>query len=334
MPSERRLHDGRHDGLVPLESFDLSQIQTFAELLRAMGKTAFGGRQVGEAFDILLEMIGRRECQVVLTVSGAMTVAKQGQLICELIDRGLVQAIVATGALIAHGLTESIGLTHYRYDNSKSDETLFEQGYNRIYDTLEMEANLNDVESLIRSVMNESQPQDGVWSSARLCRAIGARLIQLDQGRGILRSAAERSVPVFIPAFTDSEIGLDVATWAMLSAFQGQASPATAADVFTTVPNFNPFLDLQEYARFVAQHRRNRHPYDWWWRTPQLGTAGLALLRCREFATRHKLGTASIQVRRSHLSRTRSLGRPIRLYLFRRCQLGQIRRSGPRRTLR
>ena len=107
MPSERRLHDGRHDGLVPLESFDLSQIQTFAELLRAMGKTAFGGRQVGEAFDILLEMIGRRECQVVLTLSGAMTVAKQGQLICELIDRGLVQAIVATGALIAHGLTES-----------------------------------------------------------------------------------------------------------------------------------------------------------------------------------------------------------------------------------
>ncbi|MCP4189161.1 MAG: deoxyhypusine synthase family protein [Planctomycetaceae bacterium] len=252
MSPERRLHDGRQDGLVPLESLDLSKVHTFTDLLRAMGKTAFGGRQLGEAFDILLEMIERSQCQVVLTLSGAMTVAKQGQLICDLIDRGLVQAIVATGALIAHGLTESIGLTHYRYDRSDSDEKLFEQGYNRIYDTLEMEANLNNIETLVRSVMSESNPTDGVWSSARLCRAIGERLAKLNEGRGILRSASEKNVPVFIPAFTDSEIGLDVATWAMRGALQGE-TPTAANDVFVAVPRFNPFLDLQEYARFVSQ---------------------------------------------------------------------------------
>ncbi|MFO0001542.1 MAG: deoxyhypusine synthase family protein, partial [bacterium] len=59
-----------------------------------------------------------------------MTVAKQGRIVCDLIDRGIVKAVIATGALIAHGLTESIGLTHYRYDAPKSDEMLFEQGYN------------------------------------------------------------------------------------------------------------------------------------------------------------------------------------------------------------
>ena len=39
--------------------------------------------------------------------------------------------------MVENGLTESIGLLHYRYDPNQSDQTLFERGYNRIYDTLE-----------------------------------------------------------------------------------------------------------------------------------------------------------------------------------------------------
>ena len=113
---------------------------------------------------------------VVLTISGAMTVAKQGRVICEMIDRGLVQAIVSTGALIAHGLTESIGLSHYRYSSEISDQALFERGYNRVYDTLEMESNLNDVEVIVRDVLNTESPPEGIWSSAQLCRALGKKL--------------------------------------------------------------------------------------------------------------------------------------------------------------
>ena len=250
----RHLHDGRSDGLVPLQPIDLNKTNTFAELLHAMSNTAFAGRQLGQAFEVLEEMAKNEKCAVVMTLSGAMTVAKQGQIFCELIDRGIVQAVVATGALIAHGLTESIGLTHYRYDPTKSDETLFEQGYNRIYDTLEMESNLNNVEAVVRKVLNDSQPEDGMWSSARLCRALGEELERLDEGPGILRSAFQNNVPVFIPAFTDSEIGLDVSTWAMKNAFEknGQdPSKMTSDEVFREMAPFNPFLDLQEYARFI-----------------------------------------------------------------------------------
>lgn len=248
----RELHDGRSDGLRPLKSLSMNEVSSFAGLLRAMSDTAFSGRQLGEAFDVLLEMV-RSDCHVVLTLTGAMTVAKQGQIVCDLIDRGIVNSVVATGALIAHGLTESIGLTHYRYDASKSDEQLFEQGYNRIYDTLEMESNLNDVERLVRLVLNESKPEDGVWSSARLCRALGAKLSELKDGPGILRSAFENDVPVFIPAFTDSEMGLDVATWAMNEALSKEdRGELTPDQVYQAVPAFNPFLDLQQYARRIG----------------------------------------------------------------------------------
>ncbi|MEA3364435.1 MAG: deoxyhypusine synthase family protein, partial [Candidatus Hydrogenedentes bacterium] len=218
------------------------------------------GRQLGRAFDIFVTMARDQECRVVMTLSGAMTVAKQGSIICEMLDRGLVDAIVATGALMAHGLTESIGLTHYAVNPDANDSVLFEKGYNRIYDTLEMESNLNSIAELVADVLTTEDPPDGVWSSALFCRALGQRLDEQDEGPGILRSAFKRDVPVFIPAFTDSELGLDFATWAMKSATKKQRGAQDASadpqSVFTTVPPFNPFLDLQEYARFVGRAKR------------------------------------------------------------------------------
>ena len=253
----RNLHDGRDDGLKPLESLDLREIKTSADLLRSMEKTAFAGRQLGKAFDVTLEMARDQQCKVVLTLSGAMTVAKMGNLICEMIERGLVDCVVSTGALIAHGLTESIGLTHYEYDPSHSDKKLFEQGYNRVYDTLEMEENLNNVEVLVRSVLREVEPPDGIWSSSRLCWELGRKLEELEEGRGILRSAFQHQVPVFIPAFTDSEVGLDVSIWAMKSALrESDASKLTHAEALQAIPSFNPYLDLQQYALLAAKAER------------------------------------------------------------------------------
>jgi len=250
----RELHDGAADGLTPLDSLDLAATESFSDLVRAMEKTSFAGRKLGEAFEILTEASRNDACRIVLTVSGAMTVAKQGLILCDLIDRGIARCVVATGALIAHGLTESIGLLHFRADPVRSDATLYREGYNRIYDTVEMEANLNDVESLIKSVLDAEAPGDGVWSSSRLCRAIGRHLSKRGEGRGILRSAYENDVPVFIPAMTDSEIGLDMALWAIDKAYPATSdrSALSPDEIFSSAPPFNPFLDLAEYARFIG----------------------------------------------------------------------------------
>ena len=254
--SSRRRSDGRSDGLTPIESLPIEEIGTFPELLRAMSRTAFGGRKLGEAFEVLLEMIRDQRCRVVLTVSGAMTVAKQGRIICRMLDRGWVDAVVATGALIAHGLTESLGRVHYRYESRHSDEELYRRGYNRIYDTLEMERNLDDVEELLHSVLSPGGAGRRNLVVGRALPGTGPAIEPAeDRGPGILSSAFRRGVPVFIPAFTDSEIGLDLANWAMerdLPATPEAREAAGPDEIFRAVPPFNPFLDLQEYARFAA----------------------------------------------------------------------------------
>ena len=178
---DRQLHNPIEDRLIPLEPLDLGKITSIDGLVRAMAKTAFTGRQLGEAADVLEAMALDEDAFIVMTLAGAMTVAKQGLIVTELIDRGIVNAIVSTGALMAHGLVEATGRAHFRANPEVSDEELYEQGYNRVYDTLEPEQNLDDVEEVMSAVL-ESWDHNEVMCSYKLNHAIGAYLAKRDQG--------------------------------------------------------------------------------------------------------------------------------------------------------
>lgn len=258
----RELRDGREDGFEPLESLDPSRIETFSDLLSAMRKTAFGGRQLGEAFEVLQAMTHDTDCMVVATLSGAMTVAKMGTLICRMIERGLIDVVIATGALITHGLSESVGLVHYRQPDGVTDPELYAKGYNRIYDTLEMEANLNDVEIIVQRALSKLDPKQ-VWSSSTITHELGRVLHEEYPGDGILKSAYRQGVPVFIPAFTDSEMGLDLSFWAMRRAIaegrvraDGRDHGDVVKELLQELPPFNPYQDLQRYARCIIEAKR------------------------------------------------------------------------------
>ena len=253
MSQKRDLHDGRDDGLTPLESLDLDAVTSFSDLLRGMSKTAFSGRSLGEALEVTTAMVKDPDCKVVLTLSGAMTIAKMGKLITKMIDTGMVQAVVSTGALMAHGLSEAVGLTHYRHDPRISDEELFGKGYNRVYDTLEMEANLNDVEEFNARAL-ERLGEDRELSSEIVCRTLGELLAEDSDGAGVLRSAFLKNVPVYVPAFTDSELGLDLATWTMKRAREQGARDIE--EMLAKTPAFDAFMDLNSFAKFALSAKR------------------------------------------------------------------------------
>src|SRR5271168_2721392 len=160
----RILHDPIADHLTPMYPLDLAKARTVDALVRAMGQTAFTGRQVGDAADVLEAMARDKDCFIVMTLAGAMTVAKQGLVIADLIDHGIVNAIVSTGALMAHGLVEAAGRSHFRYDPKMNDVDLYEAGYNRVYDTLEPETNLDFVERIVAQILKSWDASEVVAS--------------------------------------------------------------------------------------------------------------------------------------------------------------------------
>uniref|UniRef100_A0A7C5AL45 Deoxyhypusine synthase n=1 Tax=Desulfobacca acetoxidans TaxID=60893 RepID=A0A7C5AL45_9BACT len=246
-------HDGAKDGLEPLKPLDPKAIGDFDELLEAMSHTAFQGRSLGEAAEVLTAMLQDPEVTVVGTFSGAMSVAKMGLLLCEMIDQGWIKIVITTGALVAHGFIENLGRVHYKSPRDRSDRELYLQGYNRIYDTLEMEANLDYAEEVLREVLDALNHQE-VWASETLCRELGRYLASITDKPGLLRNAYLKGVPVYIPAFTDSELGLDLAGYMVRRALaQGSKFPEALTSVSL---KFNPFLDLGSYARRVMTAKK------------------------------------------------------------------------------
>jgi deoxyhypusine synthase len=246
MRKKGEFHDGVSDGLEPLAPLDLTKYETVSDLVAGMSRCSFGARSVGEAAKVLEAMVKDKDCFKVLTLSGAMTPAKMGLVVCDMIDWGMVDAIISTGAIMAHGMVESTGRAHFKHKESMNDVLLYQRGYNRIYDTIELESSLDDMELIFRKVMEDASSK-GSLGSYELNWLIGKRLAcDTDEcQRGILKSAYLKQVPVYVPAFTDSELGLDFGVYLRRMKLKGK-KPV----------KYDAFADLEDYTSRVLASKK------------------------------------------------------------------------------
>ena len=331
----RVLHDPVKDKLRPMFPLDLSKCRTVDELVRAMGDTAFTGRQIGDAADVFEQMARDKDCFVVMTLSGALTVGKMGLIFCDLIESGVVNAIVSTGALMAHGLVEATGYSHFRYNPNMGDKELFHAGYNRVYDSLEPETNLDHVEEVMDHIFKAWDAEDTACSW-KIHRRIGEYLHKTAQGRGILKSAFEHNVPIFVPAFSDSELGIDFALHKI--ARQKDKRPLL---------RFDPFLDFEKFADTMLATRRmgiltigGGVPRNWNSSADRQNSSSqlvAAVRRLRGAAGAARLqetSTEALQLWRADLPGAGPLGWLERKHVHGSSFLGKVCAAGRRRTFR
>jgi len=241
------MKDGSSDKLVPLESLDLTKYRTVSELVDGMSRCSFGARSVGEAAEVVQAMVEDEDCFKVLTLSGAMTPAKMGLVVCDMIDWGMADAIISTGAIMAHGMVESTGRSHFKHSEAMDDVQLYHKGYNRIYDTIELEQSLDDMELIFRKVVEDATGKRDSLGSYELNWLIGQYLAEntKDSQRGILKSAYLRKVPVYVPSFTDSELGLDFGVYLRRMKLKKKKPIA-----------FDAFVDLEDYTERVLASKK------------------------------------------------------------------------------
>lgn len=240
------------EGLRSLKSFKVRD-KSPDQIMRAMRDAGLSARRIAKGVDILEKGILDKDCKMVLTLSGITTISKMGGIICEMIDDGWIDCIVATGALIAHGIVEGAGGVHFEYDPSISDEELYEMGYDRIYDTLELESNLDDTALQLEEVWKPLIDSGKGIASSDFCREVGRMLNdKYPHQDSIMKSAFLKNVPVFIPAFTDSELALDLVSY---FAKRGLDKGMTFDEAIEDIHNlrFNPFIDLKRYFDFTRE---------------------------------------------------------------------------------
>jgi deoxyhypusine synthase len=179
------------------------------------GFQAFNAGRLAEACRIFSEkmLAPENDTTIGLTIAGAMTPAGLGGCVIELMDRGLVDFIISTGANLYHDLHYALNFTLRQGSPFLNDVELYEEGVIRIYDVLFPATVLLETDAYIREFLHRSG-LDGPTASADLHFRLGEDLLQRFPGsadHSVLARAALAGVPIYTSSPGDSSIGMNIA---------------------------------------------------------------------------------------------------------------------------
>lgn len=194
----------------PLQLGDAAAVKDFID--RVFGHSGFNARRLAEACRLYDRMI-QEDATVCLTLAGAMTPIGMSGVVVELMKRGLVDFIIATGANLYHDLHRPYGCPVVQGEADVDDEYLQSCGVARIYDTfIGEEETLLATDNVILKAISGLQA-DGPISTADLHYFIGQKVLEeaSDPEGSILATASRLGVPVFTSSPGDSSVGMNVA---------------------------------------------------------------------------------------------------------------------------
>ncbi|MGE3276913.1 MAG: deoxyhypusine synthase [Vicinamibacterales bacterium] len=179
------------------------------------GFQAFNAARLGEACRIYADkMLAKdHDTTIGLTIAGALTPAGLGGCFIELMERGLVDFVISTGANLYHDLHYALNFTLRRGSPFVDDRVLYDEGVIRIYDVLFPAQVLLDTDRFIRDFL-VSSGLEGAMSTAAFHYALGRHLLKARPGceaYSVVAAAAKAGVPIYTSSPGDSSIGMNVA---------------------------------------------------------------------------------------------------------------------------
>jgi deoxyhypusine synthase len=179
------------------------------------GFQAFNAGRLSEACQIFSEkmLAPENDTTIGLTIAGAMTPAGLGGCVIELMDRGLVDFIISTGANLYHDLHYALNFTLRRGSPFLNDVELYEEGVIRIYDVLFPATVLLETDSYIREFITRSGLNEPIATS-ELHYRLGRDLLDRFPGceeHSVVARAALAGVPIYTSSPGDSSIGMNIA---------------------------------------------------------------------------------------------------------------------------
>lgn len=179
-----------------------------SEILRAMERTGFQGRKLGEAARAWEKALQSPKCTIFLGITGAMVPAGMRRVLAHLIEERFVDVVVSTGAQVFHDIHEAMGGRHFQGTPFADDVALFEHRVDRMYDVYGSERAYRETDRLIASFV-DSLDLDRVYSSREFMDLLGGYLLSEGAAPDSVITAAHRAkVPLFLPALSDSSIGI------------------------------------------------------------------------------------------------------------------------------
>lgn len=177
------------------------------KLIEEMGKSGvLGAGRLYRATQLLSQIIKDEDTLVFLSIAGPMVPGGLRKVIRNLITRGDVDLLITSGANITHDLLEAFGGRHYR-NIAGNDERLCEMGMGRIGDIYTKSEDFEVFEQEIVRILSEINQNKTRFTIQELLYEVG-NVIQDENS--ILKTAADKGVPIYAPGIIDSMLGLQL----------------------------------------------------------------------------------------------------------------------------
>ena len=222
------------------------------------GFQAFNAARLGEACRIFGDkMLAKsHDTTIALTVAGAMTPAGLGGCVIALMERGLIDFVISTGANLYHDLHYALNFTLRRGSPFVDDRVLYKEGVIRIYDVLFPAQVLLDTDRFIRDFLVSSE-LDGSVSSAEFHEALGRHLLKVRPGcaaYSVVASAAKLGVPIYTSSPGDSSIGMNLAFHELINGSRLQINPSKDVNEVARAAQVGMFHDDEDIPTQVVTH--------------------------------------------------------------------------------
>lgn len=196
----------------PIHPLSLPGNESVADLIdNVYANSGFNGRRLAEAAQLFSRMI-REDATIALTMSGAMTPIGMSGPVIELLRRGFVDLIIATGANLYHDLHTAFDQPMVQGHWEVDDNELANAGVARIYDVFIGESQtLEATDSVIVEACRRID-HDQPMGTAELHHKMAVALAKVapKPERSLLLAAQQCDVPVFTSSPGDSSIGMNL----------------------------------------------------------------------------------------------------------------------------
>jgi deoxyhypusine synthase len=187
-----------------VDAVDVTRIRGLGDLLTAFQSTSIQARNLGRCLEVWENALtDRKRPTIFLGLSGPLIAAGLRKVLRDLIDWGLVDVVVSTGAILYQDIYQTIGGRHFMGTPSADDVALRDMAIDRIYDTYVDELKFEETDRAIGKLTDGFPARPA--SSREYLQFLGEKF---DDPASLLATAARRGIPVFSPALIDSSIGI------------------------------------------------------------------------------------------------------------------------------
>ncbi|HVP23660.1 MAG TPA: deoxyhypusine synthase [Conexivisphaerales archaeon] len=190
-----------------IQHFDIKKKHDVVSIIEDYGAMAFSARSLSRASRIYDQMLADADCSVILCLAGSLFSAGLKNVVYDMVEHNMVDAIVSTGAIMVdQDFFEGLGFKHYLGTSMVDDDELQKLHIDRIYDTYIDEDDLRICDETVGKIADSLPPRP--YSSREFIGEMGRYLDEHAKNReSVVLASYKKEVPIFVPAFSDCSAG-------------------------------------------------------------------------------------------------------------------------------